>query len=132
MQILTNLNLNKNELQNTVIQNLATPPISPKSGLIYYNTTDNTYYGWNGSKWIVKENVQADWNQTDSLQDNYIQNKPSLSPSNADKTETAISGATVKTTLADADTLPLSDSASSNAIKKISFANLKTVLKNLF
>lgn len=40
--------------------------------------------------------------------------------------------ATAKTTLADADTIPLNDSAASNALKKITWANIKTVLGNVF
>lgn len=52
MDFLNNINLNKNELQNVVIQNLATAPASPKKGQIYFNTTDNKYYVYNGSSWI--------------------------------------------------------------------------------
>lgn len=51
MQILTNLNLSKNELQNARVQNLASHPAGPVEGQIYYNTTDKTFYGWYGSAW---------------------------------------------------------------------------------
>lgn len=40
--------------------------------------------------------------------------------------------ATAKTTLVDADTIPLNDSAASNALKKITWANVKAVLANVF
>lgn len=52
MKHLSNLDLNRNELQNARIQNLATSPATPVSGQLYYNTADNAYYGFNGSAWI--------------------------------------------------------------------------------
>lgn len=48
MQILTSINLLKNELQNAVIQNLATSPLNPKEGQIYYNTAEHTLYQYKG------------------------------------------------------------------------------------
>jgi hypothetical protein len=45
---------------------------------------------------------------------------------------TWISGATNKATPVDADALPLSDSAASNALKKLTWANLKATLKTYF
>lgn len=48
---LTNLNLNKNELQNAVIQPLATAPTNPKFGQIYTNSQDKIIYQFDGEKW---------------------------------------------------------------------------------
>lgn len=41
---LSSINLNKNEIQNVKVQNLATAPANPVLGQIYYDTTDNKIY----------------------------------------------------------------------------------------
>lgn len=47
-------------------------------------------------------------------------------------TAASLSGATAKGTPVDADTLPLSDSAASGALKRLSWANIKATLKAYF
>ena len=54
-KFLTAIDLTKNELQNVVIQNLASAPSAPSKGQLYFNSTggDNTLYWWDGSAWIA-------------------------------------------------------------------------------
>lgn len=56
---------------------------------------------------------------------------------NADVTDagnvgSSINGATAKTTPVDADTMPILDSAASNVLKKVTWANIKATLKTYF
>ena len=50
--ILAALNLNKNELQNPVLHNLAAAPDTPKKGQVYYDSAANKVKYYNGTKWV--------------------------------------------------------------------------------
>ena len=54
LSYLTDINLNKNELQNAVVQKLATAPSTPAEGQIYYDSTvgDKSIHVYNGSSWV--------------------------------------------------------------------------------
>lgn len=60
---LSSINLLQNELQNAVIQVLATDPASDKEGQIYYNSTNKVLRQHNGTKWV---NVGVLYNQNSS------------------------------------------------------------------
>lgn len=49
MKILSNLDLTKNQILNVALQNLGTPPSAPVAGQVYYNTTDQLVYYYDGT-----------------------------------------------------------------------------------
>ena len=49
---LSSIDLNKNELQNAKIHVLATAPSNPQEGQIYYNSTDNKLYFYDGTSFV--------------------------------------------------------------------------------
>ena len=55
-QFLTPIDLTKNELRNAVIQNLASAPLTPLAGQVYFDTTLNQVLVWNGiaAAWQLK------------------------------------------------------------------------------
>ena len=57
VQLVYNLDLHKSELQNAVIQPLSTAPSNPKTGQIYFNTTDKNIYRYNGTAWVTYQDV---------------------------------------------------------------------------
>ena len=52
IKYLNNVDLTKNELQNAVIQVLATAPSGPVEGQVYYDSTDDVIKFYNGTAWV--------------------------------------------------------------------------------
>lgn len=61
MKILTNYDFNQNEIQNVAIQRLATAPSTPTpvKGQVYFNTTNNRLFYYNGTVWIGADSIEA-------------------------------------------------------------------------
>jgi hypothetical protein len=51
-KVLTPLDLDKNELQNARIHNLASAPSSPANGQVYFDTVTKTIYFWDSVGWV--------------------------------------------------------------------------------
>jgi len=52
IKYLNNVDLSKNQLQNAVIQVLASDPSGAVAGQVYYNSTDNVLKYYNGTAWL--------------------------------------------------------------------------------
>ena len=113
MRYETNIDLNKNELQNAALQKLTAAPATPIKGQMYFNTTDNRAYSYNGTVWVAMDAVDA----------------PSETPTTLGA---IVSGADAKAAPVDADLIPLVDSAASNILKKLTWANVKATAKTYF
>ena len=77
-KFLNDVDINKNQLQNPVIHPSATAPSGPKQGQIYFNTTDNNIYRYDGTRWVTYQN-ELDTAATGTIS---IDNTPTSGSSN--------------------------------------------------
>jgi hypothetical protein len=49
------IDLSKNELRNAAIHNLPAAPSAPVKGQVYFDTTTNVLYWWNGAVWVAAQ-----------------------------------------------------------------------------
>jgi len=97
---LVNIDLNKNQLQNAVLQPLATAPSNPALGQFYFNSTDGLMHQWNGTTWVVY-GEGVDWNTisgkpTDLVQDaNYVHTDNNFTEEDVNKLNGIQTGAEV-------------------------------------
>src|SRR5215472_12706251 len=49
------IDLVKNDIRNAVMQNLGSAPAAPVKGLLYFDTTANVLYWYNGTTWIAAQ-----------------------------------------------------------------------------
>ena len=72
-KVLVNLDMNKNQLENVVIHNLATDPATGTLGQVIYNTAEKQVKQWNGSAWkAIGSDVDTALSSTST---NPVQNK---------------------------------------------------------
>lgn len=81
--LLTTLDMTKNEILNGVIQKLSSDPGSPVEGQFYWNTTDDTFRVYNGSTWNVFGRIDQITAPTASLSMNSQRITNLLDPSGA-------------------------------------------------
>jgi hypothetical protein len=99
------INLSQNELRNAAIQNLPSAPANPVAGQIYFDTTVNVLFFWNGTVWVETDGRTAipEGPAGGDLTGNYP--NPELAPEVVGTPELgagAVTGAKVSSTIKDA------------------------------
>lgn len=116
--------------------NIASFPATGATGIIYIDISTDKEYRWTGSAY---REISPSPGSTDAVAEGsvnlYFTNSRALTAAPAETATTVgalITGAAAKTTPVDADQIGLVDSAASNVIKKLTWANAKATLKTYF
>lgn len=110
-------------------------PATGESGKIYVDLSTNLTWRWSGSTYVeISPSLALGETSTTAYRGDrgkiaYDHSQTAHAPANADNTKAALNAASAKTTPVDADVIPILDSAAGNAIKKLSWANIKATLK---
>lgn len=97
---LVNIDMNGNEIQNVVIQPLATAPANPTIGRIYYDTTDHVLKTYDGTNWSAVGAVLSVNNKTGVV----TITKSDVGLGNVDNTSDATKKTNFTGSIADGDT----------------------------
>ena len=81
----SNIDMNKNQLLEPVIENAASAPSSPVEGQMYYDTTagDKTMYFYNGTAWIEMDGSGSGVTSVNTTDGTYINLTPNSATSGA-------------------------------------------------
>ena len=60
-KVLVNFDFNQNEIQNVRVQNLGSAPSSPVLGQLYFNSTQDKLFVYNGDEWIELDYNSAEF-----------------------------------------------------------------------
>ena len=55
----SNIDLHNNEIQNVVVQRLISTPENPIKGQIYFNTSSDRLFYYNGAQWVGADALGA-------------------------------------------------------------------------
>lgn len=107
------------DLADSALQSNAVDSVNGQTGVVVLDQDDigdgTTYKQYSSTEKTKLSNIEASADVTDAV-----------------NVGSSIHGATAKTTPVDADTMPLIDSAASNVLKKVTWANIKSVLTTAF
>jgi hypothetical protein len=52
MDVNDGMDMNQHQMLEITVENLSSAPASPSNGQIYFNTSDNKFYGYKGNSWV--------------------------------------------------------------------------------